>query len=522
VNPKRRQLLEWSDRGLAILLGLMVLGSALAFGGGVWWWRPLGAFLGTALVALGLFRAALEGRLAIWKSPLPVLGILIIALGCAQLMPWPRALASRLSPEAQALHSRGVLPSRVFADDPSAELPEAMGIRTPLTVDRPATLRWLFDAGLVLIVFIVSGRFVTRLRNLSIVWGVVVAAFGLNAALGFVQVTGGALGFFGFMEPGRAGPLGPSTLQNLSAPGEHIFTSFVPNDPLLGPWGVERRLAGAGLGTMAGGAGAILAIGALGLPLALSLALHLIAPRGSRDRFFDRLSAGYQIGLLGVLLVVVLLGSGVIGVLAGSGLALPFAMGLLVAGLPAAFGTGLRWWAVGLTGMALVCLTLGVGLGGWFEPSGPAAAWAAERDLSASKSVWNDSTQIVRDFALIGTGMGTFGSIYPSYKSTELASTTARSSLVQFGIESGIAGVMVLGLALLWCAARVAPSLVRVGTADRALSWGAIGTALCFGTFAAVHWSLEVPAVALAAAAWAGTCDRWLAGGTDLFVEPST
>lgn len=521
MSPMRRRLIDWTDRALAVLLGLTVLGSALAFGGLVWWWRPMAALLGTGLVTLGLVRAAIEGRLAMWKSPLPWLGAAVLGIGLAQIVPWPALLGERLSSEGRALHTRGVLPSRVAADDPTAELPEAMGIRAPLTVDRPATLRWLFDAGLVLVVFVAAGRFVHRLRHLAIVWGLVVAGFGLNAAIGFVQLTGGAVGLFGFVEPGRAGPLGPSTLQMMSAPGAVLLEPLVPEEAEPGPWTIERRVAEAGLGTMAGGAGAILALGALGLPMAMGLALHLLAPRGSRDRLFDRLSEVYQIGLLGLLLLVILIGSGVVGALAGPVLALPFAIGLLVAGLPAAIGTGLRWIAVGVTAAALVALGVGLGLGARMERVGPTAAWAAERDVSGSKAVWRDAAAIAGDFALVGSGLGTFGAIYPSYKSTELASTTARSSLVQFGVEAGIGGMAVLGMALVWCLARLAPAWSRVGTADRALTWGAVATALCFGVFAAMHWSLEVPAIALAAAAWAGTMDRWLAGGTDLFVEPS-
>jgi hypothetical protein len=33
-----------------------------------------------------------------------------------------------------------------------------------------------------------------------------------------------------------------------------------------------------------------------------------------------------------------------------------------------------------------------------------------------------------------------------------------------------------------------------------------------------LHWSIELAAVALAASALAGTWNRWLAGGTDLFI----
>ena len=59
----------------------------------------------------------------------------------------------------------------------------------------------------------------------------------------------------------------------------------------------------------------------------------------------------------------------------------------------------------------------------------------------------------------------------------------------------------------------------RVGTADRSLVFGLIGAAAGFSLFSAVHWTVELSAVAVAASAWGGTWNRWLAGGTDLFVE---
>ena len=46
-----------------------------------------------------------------------------------------------------------------------------------------------------------------------------------------------------------------------------------------------------------------------------------------------------------------------------------------------------------------------------------------------------------------------------------------------------------------------------------------IATVVCFLGFASLHWTIELPAVALAACAVFGTLDRWLSGGTDLFVE---
>ena len=100
-----------------------------------------------------------------------------------------------------------------------------------------------------------------------------------------------------------------------------------------------------------------------------------------------------------------------------------------------------------------------------------------------------------------------------------MASTTAMSSLLQCGVEAGAVGLGILALAVLWCVVRLPAGLQRVGSIDRSLAHGLIGAALGFSLLAVVHWTVELSAVAISASALGGTWNRWLAGGTDLFVE---
>jgi O-antigen ligase len=90
---------------------------------------------------------------------------------------------------------------------------------------------------------------------------------------------------------------------------------------------------------------------------------------------------------------------------------------------------------------------------------------------------------------------------------------------MQWWSESGAVGLGLLGIAAVWSLLRLPAAIGRVGSADRALAFGMIGASVCFGVVSAIHWTVELPVVALAASAFAGTCNRWLAGGTDLFVE---
>ena len=111
------------DALLTSLVVALVLGSALCFGGAVWWFRPAFTSLAFFLALAMLIRLLHERRLPILKSPLTLLAFLALGLGLLQLIPLPAALAHRLSPTAHEIYSFGVIPDLVRADLPSAKLP---------------------------------------------------------------------------------------------------------------------------------------------------------------------------------------------------------------------------------------------------------------------------------------------------------------------------------------------------------------------------------------------------------------
>ncbi len=93
------------------------------------------------------------------------------------------------------------------------------------------------------------------------------------------------------------------------------------------------------------------------------------------------------------------------------------------------------------------------------------------------------------------------------------------SSLLQWAAESGVIGLTLLAIAALWVFYRLPGVVKRVGSADRTLAYGLIGAAISFSLWSIVHWAVELPAIAISASALGGTWNRWLAGGTDLFVD---
>ncbi len=518
----RQKVLAAADRVLAVALIALVLGSGLCFGGAVWWFTPALTALAFLMVTIRLSQFAVQGRMAILKSPLTLLGMLALALGVAQSLPLPGPLARRISPASQEIWATGTWSSMARADDPEAPPMPAASVRSPATLDRAATLHWLVGAAACLSIFWTASHFVDRLGRLYWVLGSVLAIFMVNTALGIVQIGGDSEGLFGFMVPGRAPSWGPtlddllespapSALRRLSVPVRDTRPPvekivLVPDRPFL-------------VGTMMGGPGALLALGSMALPLGLGILLHLLSPRGSRESLGDRLGHS-SLGSLSAMMVLMLAaGAFLAGMMAGPWFCLPFAAAMVLVGLPCIATPGGRWPAVGLTLLLLASLGLGAAaVEAWprylgVQPPVAPISWEATRRL------WAECLPIMNDFSAVGTGFGTFPTMQAYFKTHDMPPGPAMSSLLRCLIEAGWAGVALLAMAGLWAACRVPSCVRRVGSADRALAHGLIGAAVGFTLWSVLHWTVELPAVAISASALGGTCNRWLSGGTDLFVD---
>jgi hypothetical protein len=511
-----------TDRVTALALVALVFGSVVCFGGVVWWFRPAVVAVTFILVSTKLTQQLLEGRVPLLKSPLSLLGLLALALGLLQLVSLPADLARKLSPTAHEVYSFGTLPRLARTDLPSVRLDERATIRSPATLDRAATLRWLVGAATCLGIFWAATHYTDRLSRLYLIWGSVVAAFVLNAALALVQIVGQAEGLYGYLQPGRAPIWAPSQDDLLEAPSTAVLRRLGPATAAADRTPAFDRIALVPdrtflFGTMMGGAGAFLALASLALPLAVAIVLHVISPRGSRESLSHRLNHTGQGGLTALLLVMLVVSAFLVGFLAGPWFALPFALGMAAAGLPRSANS--RWLSIGLLSLLFASLGLGATLavvgprvvGGQPVASGLSAEFA--------QLIWSECLPLVRDFPLVGTGLGSFGTIYPYVKTHDASLNTAMSSLLQCAVESGALGLGILGVAALWCLCRLPFCLKRVGSVDRTLAYGLVGAALGFGLLSIVHWTVELPAVAISASALGGTWNRWLAGGTDLFVE---
>jgi hypothetical protein len=520
VNQNSR-ILPAIDHVLTALVVALVLGSALCFGGAVWWFRPAFASLASLFSLAMLVRLLLERRVPIFKSPLTLLAFLALGLGLLQLIPLPASLARRLSPTAQEIYSFGVIPDLARADLPSVALGEPANVRSPATLDRSATLRWLFGALACLGVFWAVSHFADRLKRLYLVWGCVLAAFLLNGALGLVQITGGVDGLYGFLQPGGAPVWAPSLSDQLDSPSSMSLRR--PNDSPLALSSAAPRLAAVVpeepvlMGTLMASSGAFLAFGSLALPLGLAIVLHMLSPRGSRESLASRLSHKGQGSLIVLLLLLLVSSAFLVGMAAGPTFCVPFLIGVATVGLPSTFLS--RGWAVGLMALLLASIGLGAALDAIWPSIVGGSPPVAPVSWENARLVWTDGLTIFHNFPIVGTGFGTFSAIHPYVKTRDASSTTAMSSLLQWAAESGVIGLTLLAIATVWILYRLPGVIKRVGSADRTLAFGLIGAAIGFSLWSVVHWAVELPAIAISASALGGTWNRWLAGGTDLFVD---
>jgi hypothetical protein len=513
--PPTTRIRSFVDHLIGSLFALVILGATLAFGGSVWWARPALAVITMLIVTAWLVRVLLQGRWRVLKSPLSLLGAAAVGLAVVQLAPLPSGVVSKLSPHSVADSGGGSNEDRAAADAESPPVAKSSAI----TVDRSSTLRWVMGAVACLALFIVAAHFADRLGHTLVIWGSVVAGFTVCTIFGVVQVAAGYPSLYGVLEPGAGPDWSPSLDELASTPNDTTLRLVADRRQPRLVWPVTRPERPFSIGGLMGGPGAYLALGSLGLPLGLGLMLQLLAPRGSRESMGARLRHTGRGGLSLILFTSLALGAGLVGYLSGPWLALPFALGLCVAGLPAARGTGLRFSAVGMTAAILVCLSAGVGVG-WardrLEGSSPLASFSG---MAQAAERWCEAIRVGRDYPIVGSGLGGFATIVPYYKSIDRSATTAGSSVLQWWAEAGGVGLALLIVGAIWCLARLPGAIRSVGSADRALPFALVGALAAFGVLSLVHWTVEITAMAVAVCALGGVLNRWLAGGTDLFVE---
>ena len=103
-----------------------------------------------------------------------------------------------------------------------------------------------------------------------------------------------------------------------------------------------------------------------------------------------------------------------------------------------------RWWAVLISAVSLVAGAAGIV---WLAGLSPWPAWAVRAFDPVRQQLWHDALTLWRSHPVIGAGPGSFADATPL--AVDPDTSTAHSSVLQVGSETGLVGVALLALVAL-------------------------------------------------------------------------
>jgi O-antigen ligase len=169
----------------------------------------------------------------------------------------------------------------------------------------------------------------------------------------------------------------------------------------------------------------------------------------ARNQSMQRYSA--IVAIAAGLAIVILVGLALNQSLAGYGLALPVIAGSALILLPAA--SRLRIWIVGFAALLVIGALVGL------ETTAIGSGHIGEHASNAVQSraeLLSTTTRAARDFMPLGSGLGSFQSVYPLYERPEEVTTTyvihAHNDYAELALELGVAGILLMLLFLSWWA----------------------------------------------------------------------
>lgn len=152
--------------------------------------------------------------------------------------------------------------------------------------------------------------------------------------------------------------------------------------------------------------------------------------------------------------IVILIGLALNGSLVAYGLVLPVIAASALIVIPQR--SRLRWWIFGFAVLLLIVSTAAletapIGAGRIGEHASTA--------LQSRKELLSTTSRAARDFLPVGSGLGSFQSVYPLYEHPEDVTTDyvvhAHNDYAEVALELGIPGIILMALFLAWWAAAV-------------------------------------------------------------------
>ncbi len=413
-----------------------------------------------------------------WLAPLLLCGVAVLIV---QLIPLPEPLLDRISPKIGEL-----LPLWHSQPQPAARL----GTWQTLSLTPAATRDGLVLLSAYVLLFFVTVQRAERIEDVERLLRWCAAAAVLTGIYGLVQLVTSNGKFFWFYEH----PYG-TTLD--AAKGNFTtrnhFAEFLALG--LGPllWWVQAAFGNGGTSPRT--------------RVCSSAFRRLPAeqpPEGGTTNGAFAVADSIKPYVLALSLGLVLF-AGLLSLSRGGMVAIALAMGLTTALCWHAW-TGSRGFVAVLAGIAiLVALLLNIfGLDGVNRRVDDFRAGSLERldGQKSRRSIWTAATRGIREFSVLGTGVGSHAEAYPLYYSQELFKedadrefTHAENSYLQIGLETGLAGLLLLSGVIACCGFWCVGGLIRARSARVIACLGAVtGSFAATAVHAVVDFVWYVPA----------------------------
>jgi O-antigen ligase len=170
-----------------------------------------------------------------------------------------------------------------------------------------------------------------------------------------------------------------------------------------------------------------------------------VAARGDTAwrRFVDRLTSAQGNQLVLLVFMTLVMSVSLILTLSRGGI-VSFATALILIGLVLLIGRATKRWVLlpgVLAALVLISLTW-FGLGPVIDRVNTLLHLPEDQSLLGRIAVWKDTTKIMEDYPYMGSGPGTFGAVYPAYKTVPdpVFYEHAHNDYVQLMAETGIIG----------------------------------------------------------------------------------
>jgi O-antigen ligase len=171
-------------------------------------------------------------------------------------------------------------------------------------------------------------------------------------------------------------------------------------------------------------------------------------------RFVDRLTSARANQLVLLLFMTLVMSVSLVLTLSRGGI-VSFVTALILIGLVLLFGRTTKRWVLLpgiLAALVLISLTW-FGLGPIIDRVNTLLHLPEDRSMLGRIAVWKDTTRIMEDYPYMGSGPGTFGAVYPAYKTVpdpvfyehahnDYVQWMAETGIIGFGLGAGAIGIL--------------------------------------------------------------------------------